>query len=201
MISGNVVGRGLPGSRRWRRRRRGPPRLAGGELVEHRRDVVPDLAVQLSCPPPALKPNQEFPSQARRPGHSGDRRFVSFLPRRSALGTRLGRPGYVNHSDLDGRLAGPSAGHCGDVAAPARAPHGASPAACVEHRRPALRAPLKLLPRHESTVSKRRAFRITESSRNPGCMRCAVDGVSDFSGGTFRGCGRLSRRAVSSRRA
>ena len=155
-------GRGyrLRGSRRRRRRRPrgGPGRVAGDELVEHRRDVVPDLAAELAALPADPQTNQEIPGQPRGTGDPGDRRLVSFLLRRRAFGTRLRRSWNVDHPDLNRRLAGPATGHRGDVPAPARTPHGAPTAAHVRDGRTALWAPSLLLRRHESTVPKGTQF-------------------------------------------
>ena len=183
MSSGRVVAdAGCGGSRRSWRRRCEPWRVAGDELVEHRRDVVPDLAVELAALPTAPQSDQEIPGEPRGTSHSRDRRFVSFLLRRRALGTRLRCLRNVDHPDLNGRLAGPTTGHCGDVPAPARAPHGAPAAARIRDRRAALRTPPRLLPRHESTVPNRPHIRITETSAEPECIGCAVDGILGFRG-------------------
>ena len=47
----------------------GPERVAGDELVEHRRDVVPDLAVELAASR-RLETTQQIQGQTRRSGHS-----------------------------------------------------------------------------------------------------------------------------------
>ncbi len=134
---------------RWGRwRRRGPGRVARREVVEHRRDVVPDLAVELATAPTTPEPDQQIPGQPRRTSHSGDGRLVPFLLRRDVGRPRLRCSRDVDHPDFNGRLTGAAACHCGEVSAPARAPHRTPSAPAIRHRCAALRAPARLLPCH-----------------------------------------------------
>ena len=56
-------GRGSGGSRRSWRRPYEPWRVAGDELVEHRRDVVSDLAGEFAALPAVLQSDEEIPRQ------------------------------------------------------------------------------------------------------------------------------------------